>query len=546
MTAVAPPDRRWVFGPVPDLLLGCGLGYALLIASLPLLPIDNATLGVIGTFGTLLIAAPHYGATLLRVYRHRADRRKYAFFSVYLSAVVWLWFVAGLHDLRVGSAMITLYLTWSPWHYTGQNYGLAVMFLRRRGIGFSERTKKLLYASFMASFALAFLSIHRGTGNVSYGVGDFAGTPFYLIHLDIPLDAWRVLFGVALVAYGGLMLAAFAALLRTARPMDLLPVAALALAQGLWFTLPQTWTWWTDTLLREQSVSWLFVWAILGHSTQYLWITTYYAVGREGGRRRWGYLLATLGAGSAVWTLPALLFSPQLLGTHSYVTGLFLMIAAAVNLQHFILDGAIWKLRDTGVGAILLAKPRAEATLPAVEPGASPWWRPIAWMAGALVTVVSLYGATEQMRWESALQASDMDAARASGERLTWIGRADPRFAVVKARLAREAGDLDAEVDAYRESLALQPTAEAWFGLALAHTHRGEPDAAEQALHAALALDPGHARAHRQLGLNLLERGRREEGLAHLTTAARLRRGDSTVHAELEAARSASDSHPIR
>jgi tetratricopeptide (TPR) repeat protein len=546
MTAIAPPDRRWVFGPVPDLLLGCGLGYALLIASLPLLPIDNATLGVVGTFGTLLIAAPHYGATLLRVYRHRADRRKYAFFSVYLSAVVWLWFVAGLHDLRVGSAMITLYLTWSPWHYTGQNYGLAVMFLRRRGIGFSERTKKLLYASFMASFALAFLSIHRGTGNVSYGVGDFAGTPFYLMHLDISPDAWWALFGVTLVAYGGLSLATFAALLRTARALDLLPVAALVLAQGLWFTLPNAWAWWTDTLLRQQSVSWLFVWAILGHSAQYLWITTYYAVGREGGRRRWGYLLATLGAGSAVWALPALLFSPQLFGTHSYVTGLFLMIAAAVNLQHFILDGAIWKLRDTGVGAILLAKPQVEATLPAEEQSASTWWRPIAWMAGALVTVLSLYGAAEQMRWESTLQASDMDAARASGERLSWIGRADPRFAMVKARLARKAGDLDAEVDAYRESLALQPTAEAWFGLALAYTRRREPDAAEQALHAALALDPGHARAHRQLGLNLLERGRREAGLAHLATAARLRRGDPTVRAELEAAWSASDSREIR
>ena len=30
--------------------------------------------------------------------------------------------------------LFTLYLTWSPWHYTGQNYGIAVMFLRRRGV----------------------------------------------------------------------------------------------------------------------------------------------------------------------------------------------------------------------------------------------------------------------------------------------------------------------------------------------------------------------------------------------------------------------------
>ena len=111
MTAIAAPNRRWVFGPIPDLLLGCGLGYVLLISLLPLLPVDARTLVTVGTFGTLLIGAPHYGATLLRVYGNAADRRKYAFFAVYLSAIVWLWFGVGIYDLGVGSAMITLYLT---------------------------------------------------------------------------------------------------------------------------------------------------------------------------------------------------------------------------------------------------------------------------------------------------------------------------------------------------------------------------------------------------------------------------------------------------
>ena len=74
----------------------------LLISLLPLLPVPAKTLVTIGTFGTLLIGAPHYGATLLRVYRSAEDRRKYAFFAVYLSAMVWLWFGIGLFDL--GSA----------------------------------------------------------------------------------------------------------------------------------------------------------------------------------------------------------------------------------------------------------------------------------------------------------------------------------------------------------------------------------------------------------------------------------------------------------
>ena len=43
MTASAPTDRRWVFGPIPDLLAGCGVGYATLISLLPLLPIEQKT-----------------------------------------------------------------------------------------------------------------------------------------------------------------------------------------------------------------------------------------------------------------------------------------------------------------------------------------------------------------------------------------------------------------------------------------------------------------------------------------------------------------------
>jgi len=540
MTAIELPDRRWVFGPIPDLLLGCGVGYAMLIAVLPLLPVDMQTLMVAGTFGTLLLGVPHYGATLLRVYRNAEDRRRYVFFSVYLSAIVWLWFAVGLYDLRVGSAMITLYFTWSPWHYTGQNYGLSVMFLRRRGIEFSDRTKRLLYASFALSFLLAFLSLHRGVGEVSYGIGDFVGTRFYFIHLGIPSGLWSASFAVAGALYLGVTVAAFASLLRTARAVDLIPVVALVLAQALWFSVPYTWAWFTNTRLEEHGVGWLFVWAVLGHSVQYLWITTYYAIGRERGRPRWGYLFATLGAGSAIWTVPALLFSPQLFGTHPYSMGLFLMIAAAVNLHHFILDGAIWKLRDTGVGAILLAEPAAAKPAAVERVGREPGWlRPAGWVAAGVLTVLSLYGALEQLRWGAAVQRSDVEAARGSARRLAAIGRADPRFDLVDARVATEAGDLAGALAAYASSVDLYPTPEGLYGVASVHENLGQPDQAEAAARASLRLDDANGGAHRLLGLNLLRRGRADEGVAHLARAAQLLPASPTIRAELAAARAA-------
>jgi len=540
MTAIAPPSRRWVFGPIPDLLLGCGLGYALLIAVLPLVPVEARTLVLWGTLGTLVIGAPHYGATLLRVYGSAEDRRKYAFFSVYLTAIVWLWFAVGLYDLRVGSAMITLYLTWSPYHYTGQNYGLAVMFLRRRDIEFSAGTKRLLYASFMLSFALTALSLHRalsGIGATSYGIGDFAGTPFYFIHLGFPLPFWRVAFGIVGTAYIGVTWLTLARLLRTATARGLVPVMALMLAQALWFSLPNAWIWSTNTTLESQNVAWLFVWAILGHSVQYLWITTYYAVGRDTGRKRWTYLLATLAAGSAIWTLPALAFSPQTMGTHPYTMGLFLMIAAAVNLHHFILDGAIWKLRDTGVGGILLASPTEPTESGSAERARRHWVAPAAWIAGAAFIVLSLYGAAEQVRWSSRFEAGDYAAAQQAAQRLRWIGRADPRMALADAWHALASGDLPAAERALEESLALYPTADATFSLAVLQLHRGETDRAVAALQASLQLDPKHSSARIELARHLVRTGEIQEAIHHYEIAARLPPFDSSILVELVAAR---------
>ena len=54
--------------------------------------------------------------------------------------------------------------------------------------------------------------------------------------------------------------------------------------------------------------------------------------------------------------MPALVFAPQVLGGLPYDLGLGLMVASAVNLHHFVLDGAIWKLRNTRVAGVLLRR----------------------------------------------------------------------------------------------------------------------------------------------------------------------------------------------
>ncbi len=135
-TAVRGTTGRWLYGPASDLLFGCGVWYLLALVAFVIADPAIRTGGGadILPFLVLVFSTPHYGATLLRVYERREDRRAYTYFAVHASLVIAAIFAVGVHHGFVGSLILTVYFTWSPWHYTGQNYGIAVMFLRRRGI----------------------------------------------------------------------------------------------------------------------------------------------------------------------------------------------------------------------------------------------------------------------------------------------------------------------------------------------------------------------------------------------------------------------------
>ena len=91
---------KWLFGPTPDLMLGCGLGYLLLFCAFavagPELRPKQAS--YLFPLLILLFSIPHYGATLLRVYETRADRRAYWLFSVWATLLVVAWLVTALKD----------------------------------------------------------------------------------------------------------------------------------------------------------------------------------------------------------------------------------------------------------------------------------------------------------------------------------------------------------------------------------------------------------------------------------------------------------------
>jgi cytochrome c-type biogenesis protein CcmH/NrfG len=517
-TAATTSDR-WLFGPWLDLLVGCGLGYGLLVPIL--LGYGYATgvrawpTGAEAAFA-MLINAPHYGATVLRVYESREGRAKYRFFAVYVSLALMLLLVVASRSVSLASVVITIYLTWSPWHFAGQNYGLALMFLRRRGVEVDALTKRLFYLSFVLSAALAMLVIHahRVSGaatqvfSVSPTTLDISGAP-KLITLGIPFSALRWLIPAAVIGYVG-CLAAFAWRLRgRGSRSDKAPAWALVSTQALWFTVPAL-------MGNQQQLPFAAIWISVAHSLQYLWVTAYYAKRSPARERAGPYLWKTLVAGVAVTTVPVLMFAPDLLGTLPWDAGLALTTFSMVNIHHFILDGAIWKLRDGSIARVLL-RPSTVPESDVAEHARRTRLGALVWTVAGLslpIQALVVYEGLEMSR-----DPTPEGAARVQ-RHLRWVGRESVGLHLEAARVSEQNGRVDSAIDHYRRSIELFPNADGWEGLGRAYARQGQLERTLDAYEHALALEPESPRLlfrRAEVGLALAVNGARPDPGMHET-----------------------------
>ena len=502
-------SSRWLYGPVPDLLLGGGLWYVALLGLFAVWGADirNGWGPILAPLLMLLFGTPHHGATLVRVYENSRDRRAYRLFTVWASLLVWGLFVVSVYHIGIGSVFLTVFLTWSPWHYTGQNYGVAVMFLRRRDVPLDAGTKRWLYATFLLSYALTFVSQHSGGAAADYAVINAEWSTYQFLSLGIP-RAYAVFAGVALL-YAGALVGSAVQLLRRAPLRDVYPALVLVLSQSLWFSVP--------VLTRYFGVlggmdawaaapEYYFLWVGCGHAVQYLWVTSYYAKKSEGWKGQGPYLARTWLAGALVWTLPALIFAPMAFGNLPFASGLAALISAGVNLQHFILDGAIWKLRDGRVARVLIRSDAAEAP-ESVGPPRRSWLAPLVWGTGAVcATVMVVYNAEQYFGLRLGFGYGDLGRAERSLDRLAWIGRDNPDGRILLGGRLLASRDVEGALRAYQRAVELLPSVAAWRGIGSVHAARGEWGAAIEAYEQALAIESDGAVLH-DLGVAWLERG---------------------------------------
>ncbi|MFZ0293399.1 MAG: tetratricopeptide repeat protein [Candidatus Sulfotelmatobacter sp.] len=553
--AVKPSDKpgehlvaqsTWIYNPWLDLIVGCGAWSApLLLISYLSVASSVRAWSIIFYILAFFFNYPHYMATIYRAYHRPEDFQKYRIFTVHITALIALTLILSHSWARVLPWIFTIYLTWSPWHYSGQNYGLFMMFARRAGAKPSDATRRALYGAFIVSYLILFLGFHTGPSS----------DPLFIsIGIPAAVSRWEQL----LLALAFLALAAFG-LLRLSRDTGwrkLLPSLTLFSSQFLWFLLPAGISLMKGWEVPQSRYS-TGVLAVM-HSAQYLWITSYYARREAAGENRrnwhaWAYFGVLLAGGIALF-VPGPWLASRLFH-HDFTTS-FLIFTALINIHHFILDGAIWKLRDGRIASLLLNS-RVRVADVASETGsrlAKAW----VWISGGTTgarqlrigaaVLLLLWGTLDQVRYYWALHADDLKDLR----RAAVLDSFDSPLQTRLAREELEQGETQAAESALEAGVRVNPSDPAprqallrllieqkRFDEAFALTEaslqfapkdvnllvdrgllaqrRGHPEQAVESWRRALAIDPGHPSAHLYLADELDREGRPLEAAAHYT-----------------------------
>ncbi|HUA16921.1 MAG TPA: tetratricopeptide repeat protein [Verrucomicrobiae bacterium] len=538
----------WIYNPWLDLIVGCGAWSApLLLISYLTLASSARTWSVIFYALALFFNYPHYMATIYRAYHRAEDFEKYRIFTVHITALVVLTLLLSHLWLGLLPWIFTIYLTWSPWHYSGQNYGLFMMFARRAGADLDRWTRRALYGAFIVSYLILFLGFHTGPSS----------DPLF-ISLGIPaiISRWeQIILSVAFVLLSGFGLSRLA---KTTGWRKLLPSLTLFSSQFLWFLLPAA-----ISLIKglevPQSRYSSGVLAVM-HSAQYLWITSYYArreatnEAQDQPGRNWRPLayFGVLVVGGIALFVPGPWLASR--AFHHDFTASFLIFTALVNIHHFILDGAIWKLRDGRIASLLLNS-RDRIADAASEAGGR-FAAAFRWLGGSsgsarrlrvsAALVLLIWGTVDQARYYLALRTDNLrDLQRAATldsfdsslqMRLAnkEIQDGDPKLAEAAWRRAIQTNPADPAPrqallqflitqDRFDEALNLTEASLKYsprdpnllIDQGLLEMQRGHPDQALADWDKALAVDPGQTLAHLYLASELDREGKAQLAASH-------------------------------
>jgi tetratricopeptide (TPR) repeat protein len=443
--------KIWIYGPWIDLVVGCGAWSAALLLLTAYVSGSKVSRWSFAFYLlALLFNYPHFMATVYRAYHSYDEFTKYRIFTVHIAVML---AVAGI-VAHLWSPLLpwifTLYICWSPWHYTGQNFGLSMMFARRAGLGPTDHERRALHLSFVASFILLMLSFQTGSSGDSL-----------ILSLALPskftLPARAVLATFFITSSGW----AIFSLARRNAWKSILPTATLVTTQFLWFLLPAL----VELLSGKEVPQTRYSSGILAvlHSAQYLWITSYFQRKEAvaAGQSSWSFprYLLTLVAGGIALFVPGPWIASRVFRA-DFATS-FLTFTALVNLHHFLLDGAIWKLRDSRIASLLLNEDRVAAKIASGANhgimGAVRWFAGKSFYARLIragtVAVLLVWGGFDRLHFYWANVPDNMSAL----ERAAHLNPNDSSVQTRLAKAAEAAGAHEIALAALKNAANLNP-----------------------------------------------------------------------------------------
>lgn len=305
---------------------------------------DGVNLILIGILGTLF-NAPHFMASYHLVYRKRELITQHKLASLYVPVVLLALILfavvppslnAGNHTSSVVASETLIFLSFVllAWHYTGQAWGMTGAFAFIGGIRMENRERWLIRCGHHTLLVWHILWACRFTLQVESVITE----PFvkYAPQVGFLLNAWSVV--VLLTIPLGI-----AGFLRIRKRTGIKPPLrsyAPWVAIYLWYAL--IWAYPKMFPLLQ-----------IFHAMQYLIfpvrveLNHYSAQQRHSGARKlWhaiGYYLILVAIGFAVFEIPPV--------PAQFVA----LVGAFVNIHHYFIDGAIWKIRNPQVRRELFA-----------------------------------------------------------------------------------------------------------------------------------------------------------------------------------------------
>ena len=343
MIAVAPraplvTPARFFVNPAFDYLLIAG-GLSLLFG-LGMWAVNlHRSLGA--WLATLIIVAngAHFAASTVRLYTRPGVTRALPLLTLGFPVIAVLAVTAAIMlPEPLGLYLFSIYVVWSPYHYSAQAYGLAVMYGYRAGVALAAGAKRTIWIACLVPFVWTLLQTQGGVADVlrwwrmsSTGTVEYARTSASNV-----LTVFILLAPILLVLW-----------LR-ARHGAALPLISVV-------TIASNAVWWTLFNFFDA-----FLWATVFHGVQYLAIVTIFHVKdrmRDPANRRgvtWHaatFYVACVVIGYVLFNLWPFAYSRA--GYDLLKSSL--LVSAAVNIHHFVVDAYIWRLRKDPNYATVIA-----------------------------------------------------------------------------------------------------------------------------------------------------------------------------------------------